>query len=296
MNTAYVFPGQGAQYSGMGKDLFEASTEAKDLFLQANDILGFAISDIMFNGTEEELKRTSVTQPTIFIHSVILASLLGVKEKANMVAGHSLGEFSALTAAGALSFSEGLKLVAIRANAMQKACDLTPSTMAVVVGLEDDQVVALCNSIPNVSPANFKSPGQLVVSGSENGIVELIEKAKAAGAKMAVQLQVNGAFHSPFMEPARLELAEGIAKAQFKIPSCPVYQNINALPETNPDTIKVNLMAQLTAPVLWTQSVQKMVGDGAEQFIEVGPGKVLQGLIKRISKGIPVESLQTLNS
>lgn len=283
--TAYVFPGQGAQFSGMGKELYERSEAAKALFEKANDILGFDITKIMFEGSDEELKQTNVTQPAIFLHSVILAST--IKDfKPDMVAGHSLGEFSALVAAGALSFEDGLRLVAQRADAMQRACETNPSTMAAVLGLADEVVEQVCESIINeiVVAANYNCPGQLVISGSNEGIDIACEKMKEAGAKRALKLPVGGAFHSPLMEPAREELAAAIESTNFKSPICPIYQNVNAKPSTDVTTIKANLIAQLTAPVRWTQSVERMVADGATLFIECGPGKVLQGLVKKISR------------
>lgn len=294
MKEAFIFPGQGAQFPGMGKDLYEKSEQARRLFELADDILGFKISGIMFNGAPEELQKTSVTQPAIYIHSVILAGEMGIRQRASMMAGHSLGEFSALAASGCLSFEDGLRLVQIRANAMQKACDLTPSTMAAIVGLEDGQVEQLCAETEGVVPANYNSPGQLVVSGSVAGIQQLIEKAKAAGAKMAVQLAVNGAFHSPFMEPARVELEAGIRTTTFHALSCPVYQNVCAKGIVSPDEIQANLIAQLTAPVRWTQSVQQMIADGATAFTEIGPGKVLQGLVKRIDRTVTATGFQSL--
>jgi [acyl-carrier-protein] S-malonyltransferase len=294
MKQAFVFPGQGAQFPGMGKDLSEKSPAAREKFEKANDILGFRISDILFEGTADELQKTSVTQPAIYIHSVILAEALGIQEKAAMMAGHSLGEFSALAASRCLSFEDGLKLVQIRANAMQKACDLTPSTMAAIVGLEDEIVEKLCKEVPSVVPANYNSPGQLVVSGSVEGIQSILEKAKTAGAKMAVQLAVNGAFHSPFMEPARVELEQGIRDTLFNTPICPIYQNVCATGISNPEEIQRNLIAQLTAPVRWTQSVQQMIADGANGFTEIGPGKVLQGLVKRIDRSVPADGFQSL--
>lgn len=294
MKQAFVFPGQGAQFPGMGKDLYEKSPAAREKFEKANEILGFKISDILFDGTAEELQKTSVTQPAIYIHSVILAEALGIQNKAAMMAGHSLGEFSALAASGCLSFEDGLKLVQIRANAMQKACDVTPSTMAAIVGLEDAAVENLCNEVQLVVPANYNSPGQLVVSGSVEGIQAILEKAKAAGAKMAVQLSVNGAFHSPFMEPARVELEQGIRNTLFNTPTCPIYQNVCAKGIINPEEIQLNLIAQLTAPVRWTQSVQQMIADGATGFTEIGPGKVLQGLVKRIDRSVPADGFQSL--
>lgn len=290
--TAYVFPGQGSQFSGMGKDLYESNSKAKELFEQANDILGFRISDIMFKGTDEELKQTKVTQPAVFLHSVIQA-LVTDNFHPDMVAGHSLGEFSALVANQALSFEDGLKLVYARAMAMQKACEINPSTMAAVLGLDDDKVETICKEIQLetgevVVPANYNCPGQLVISGSVKGIEIACERLKSAGAKRALVLQVGGAFHSPLMEPAKKELEVAIENTTFKTPICPIYQNYTALPETNPDKIKQNLIAQLTAPVKWTQSVQKMVENGATKFVEIGPGKVLQGLIKKIAVQVEI--------
>ncbi len=284
---AYVFPGQGAQFTGMGKDLYEKSVEAKELFEKANDILGFRITDIMFGGTADELKETKVTQPGVFLHSVILAKTLGDNFKPEMVAGHSLGEFSALVAAGALTFEDGLKLVSQRALAMQKACEITPSTMAAVLGLEDKVVEDVCESVEGiVVAANYNCPGQLVISGELSAVERACEALKAAGAKRALILPVGGAFHSPMMEPAREELAEAIAQTNFSKPVCPVYQNVPATAVTDPEEIKANLIIQLTAPVKWTQSVQNMIADGASQFIEVGPGNVLQGLVKKINKDV----------
>lgn len=284
---AYVFPGQGAQFPGMGKDLYENSALAKELFEKANEILGFRITDLMFNGTEEDLKQTRVTQPAIFLHSVILAKIAGNSFKPEMVAGHSLGEFSALVANGALTFEEGLSLVYKRAMAMQKACEVTPSTMAAILGLEDAAVEEVCKSINDVVvPANYNSPGQLVISGSHAGIDAAIEALKEKGAKRALKLPVGGAFHSPLMEPARVELEEAINQAKFNTPICPVYQNYTAKPSTNPDEIRKNLVSQLTAPVLWTQTVVNMINDGATEFIESGPGSVLQGLVKKINNTI----------
>lgn len=283
---AYVFPGQGSQFKGMGQDLYQNSEKARQLFDQADEILGFSLTKVMFEGTDEELKQTNVTQPAIFLHSVALA-LTTDSFDAQMVAGHSLGEFSALVAAGALSFADGLKLVAQRAAAMQKACELQPSTMAAVLGLADDKIEAICAEVAAtgevVVPANFNCPGQVVISGSLEGVRIAGEKLKEAGAKRVLPLQVGGAFHSPLMEPAREELAKAIAGTAFSQPECPIYQNVNALPSTDVETIKANLIAQLTAPVRWTQSVEAMVADGATQFIECGPGKVLQGLVKKIS-------------
>lgn len=279
---AYIFPGQGAQFAGMGKDLYEKNEAIKTLFDQANQLLGFDITHIMFAGSAEELKQTRVTQPAVFIHSVAVA--LSQSDKPAMVAGHSLGEFSALVANGALTFEDGLRLVAQRAAAMQKACDLTPSTMAAVLGLDDSVVEEICASIDEVVvAANYNCPGQLVISGSLKGVEIACEKLKAAGAKRALPLQVGGAFHSPLMEPAREELAKAIEQTHFSAPHCPVYQNVNAQPATDIATIRQNLIAQLTAPVRWTQSVQRMTADGATVYIECGPGKVLQGLVKKIS-------------
>ncbi len=280
---AYIFPGQGAQFVGMGQDLYEQSSEAKEMFLKANEILEFAITEIMFGGTPEELKQTKVTQPAIFLHSVILAHMLKDRFKPDMVAGHSLGEFSALVAAGALGFEDGLKLVSRRALAMQKACELQPSTMAAVLALEDAVVEEICGQTDGiVVPANYNCPGQLVISGEVGAVNTACEKLKEAGARRALVLPVGGAFHSPLMEPAREELALAIEQTNFESPRCPVYQNVTTMGETNSTEIKKNLIAQLTAPVKWTQSVQNMVADGATHFIEVGPGKVLQGLVKKI--------------
>lgn len=282
---AYVFPGQGAQFTGMGKDLYENSPLAKELFEKANDILDFRITDIMFEGTAEELKETKVTQPAIFLHSVILAKTLGDTFKPEMVAGHSLGEFSALVAAGALTFEDGLKLVSQRALAMQKACEITPSTMAAVLGLEDNIVEDICAATEGVVvPANYNCPGQLVISGETGAVERACEALKAAGAKRALILPVGGAFHSPMMEPAREELAAAIEKTTISNPVCPVYQNVPATAVTDAGEIKKNLILQLTAPVKWTQSVQNMIADGATLFTEVGPGNVLQGLVKKINK------------
>lgn len=282
---AYVFPGQGAQFTGMGKDLYDNSPLAKELFEKANDILGFRITDIMFEGTAEELKETKVTQPAIFLHSVILAKTLGDAFKPEMVAGHSLGEFSALVAAGALTFEDGLKLVSQRALAMQKACEITPSTMAAVLGLDDKVVEDICATIEGVVvPANYNCPGQLVISGETGAVERACEALKAAGAKRALILPVGGAFHSPMMEPAREELAAAIENTTISAPVCPVYQNVPATAVTDADEIKKNLIIQLTAPVKWTQSVQNMIADGATLFTEVGPGNVLQGLVKKINK------------
>lgn len=288
---AYVFPGQGAQFPGMGKDLYENNSTAKEMFEKANEILGFRITDIMFEGTAEELKETKVTQPAIFLHSVILAATSD-DFKPDMVAGHSLGEFSALVANKALNFEDALKLVSQRALAMQKACEINPSTMAAILGLEDAKVEKVCDSIEEVVvAANYNCPGQLVISGSNAGIEIACEKMKEAGAKRALPLPVGGAFHSPLMEPARTELAAAIESTTFNTPICPVYQNVNAKPATDVDTIKKNLIDQLTAPVRWTQSVQNMVADGASQFVECGPGKVLQGLVKKIAPEVEVGSV-----
>ncbi len=282
---AYLFPGQGAQYPGMGKDLYEKSEQARELFEQANSILGFSVTDIMFNGTEDDLKETRVTQPAIFLHSVILAKVLGDDFKPEMVAGHSLGEFSALVAAGALSFEDGLRLVAARANAMQKACEIQPSAMAAVLGLDDFTVEDICQRLTDVVvPANYNCPGQLVISGTVAGIDAACEKLKEAGAKRALKLNVGGAFHSPLMESARVELEHAIVHTAVAAPVCPVYQNIDAKPHTDPEQIKHNLIAQLTGPVRWTQTVMHMLEDGADSFTEVGPGNVLQGLVKKVNR------------
>ncbi len=290
---AYVFPGQGAQFVGMGKDLYENNAEARELFDKANEILGFKITDLMFEGTEDDLKQTKVTQPAIFLHSVLLAKSLGDEFKPDMVAGHSLGEFSALVAAGALSFEEGLKLVSARAHAMQKACEARPSTMAAVLALPDEKVEALCAEVDDVvAPANYNCPGQVVISGTIEGIDAACEKMLAAGAKRALKLKVGGAFHSPLMQPAQEELAEAIANAKFQTPVCPVYQNVDAKPHTDPEEIKANLIKQLTAPVRWTQDVEAMIADGADEFIELGPGSVLQGLVKKINRGVATSGKQ----
>ena len=288
---AYVFPGQGAQYTGMGKDLYEKSSLAKEMFEEANSVLGFRITDIMFAGTEEDLKQTKVTQPAIFLHSVILAMVLGNSFRPDMVAGHSLGEFSSLVANKALSFNDGLVLVAKRAIAMQKACEKTPSSMAAILGLDDWIIEEVCASIKEiVVPANYNCQGQIVISGSASGIDEAIGILREKGAKRALKLAVSGAFHSPLMEPARLELDEAIKNSPFKVPSCPVYQNVSAQPSVDPEIIKSNLVLQLTSPVRWTQIVINMISGGATSFIEVGPGNVLQGLIKKVNKDIIAES------
>jgi [acyl-carrier-protein] S-malonyltransferase len=288
---AYIFPGQGSQFPGMGKDLYDQSAKAKALFDQANQLLKFDITKVMFEGSEEDLKQTNVTQPAIFLHSVILASVSGNFEP-QMVAGHSLGEFSGLVASGALSFEDGLQLVAQRASAMQKACEMNPSTMAAILGLEDEKVEQICAQIDEVVvAANYNCPGQLVISGSMKGIEIACARLKEAGAKRALPLPVGGAFHSPLMEPAREQLARAIETTTFTNPRCPVYQNVTAQPATDVQTIKANLIAQLTEPVRWTQSVQRMIQDGATTFIECGPGKVLQGLVKKISPGVEVSSI-----
>ena len=293
MKHAYVFPGQGSQAVGMGKDIYENNAEAKAMFEQANEILGFRITDIMFAGTPEELKQTKVTQPAVFLHSVVLAKALGIKPDA--VAGHSLGEFSALVAAGALSFEDGLKLVSKRAMAMQKCCEQQPGGMAAVLGLDDKSVEEVCASIDGVVVgANYNCPGQLVISGSEEAVDAACVKLKEAGARRALRLPVGGAFHSPLMEPARQELEAAIAEANFMTPVCPVYQNVDAQPYTDAESIKNNLIAQLTAPVRWTQIVEKMVEDGVTEFTEVGPGTVLQGLVTKVSKEVKAESVATL--
>lgn len=287
---AYVFPGQGAQFSGMGKDLYEQSALAKEYFEKANQILGFRITDLMFEGTAEDLKQTKVTQPAVFLHSVISAFVLGQDFKPQMVAGHSLGEFSALVAAKALSFEDGLRLVSARALAMQKACEIEPSTMAAVLGLSDEAVEEACDSIKDlvVVPANYNCPGQLVISGSIEGIDKACEVLKEKGAKRALKLPVGGAFHSPLMQPASEELQAAINATTFSVPVCPVYQNVNAYPQTDPVAIKENLIAQLTAPVRWTQTVKNMVTDGAVEFFELGPGDVLKGLVKKIAPEVTV--------
>ncbi|MCX2719062.1 ACP S-malonyltransferase [Lentiprolixibacter aurantiacus] len=288
---AYIFPGQGSQFVGMGLDLYENHTVAQELFEKANDILGFSITDIMFEGTAEDLKQTNVTQPAIFLHSVILSQVLGDSFQPDMVAGHSLGEFSALVANQTLKFEDGLKLVAQRAEAMQKACELQPGTMAAVLGMADEEVARICEDTSGiVVAANFNCPGQLVISGEVDAINTACEALKEAGARRALVLPVGGAFHSPLMEPAREELAEAIASTSFSTPSCPIYQNVSTTAVSDQGQIKQNLIAQLTSPVKWTQSVQQMIKDGASQFIEVGPGKVLQGLVKKIDNKVEVGS------
>lgn len=290
---AYVFPGQGAQFVGMGKDLYDNNPAAKEMFEKANEILGFRITDLMFNGTPEDLVQTKVTQPAIFLHSVLLATTLGDEFKPDMVAGHSLGEFSALVAARAMAFEDGLKLVSARAQAMQKACEINPSTMAAVLALPDEKVEEICASIDGVVVcANYNCPGQLVISGENDAIDAACEKLKEAGAKRALKLKVGGAFHSPCMEPARAELADAIAATEIVKPICPVYQNVDALPHTDPAEIKALLIAQLTAPVRWTQTIRNMIADGATEFVELGPGKVLQGLIAKIDPSVTVSGMQ----
>ncbi len=293
MKKACVFPGQGAQFVGMGKELYETSPLAKEMFEKANEVLGFRITDLMFGGTDEDLRQTKVTQPAIFLHSVILAKTMGDDFIPDMAAGHSLGEFSALVATGALSFEDGLKLVYKRALAMQKACERNPSTMAAILALPDDKVEEICAGIDEVVvPANYNCPGQIVISGSMKGIEIACEKMKEGGAKRALPLKVGGAFHSPLMEPAKIELSEAIAATSFSRPCCPVYQNVSTIGETDPEVIKANLVAQLTAPVKWTQSIQHMIADGASEFMELGPGNVLQGLISKIDNSVTVSGKQ----
>jgi [acyl-carrier-protein] S-malonyltransferase len=291
---AYVFPGQGAQFAGMGKDLYDQSPLAKSLFEKANEILGFNITEIMFHGTDEELKQTRVTQPAIFLHSVLLAKTMGDSFRPDMVAGHSLGEFSALVAASALSFEDGLLLVSKRAMAMQKACEAEPSTMAAILGVEDAVVEQVCAEIEEVVvPANYNCPGQLVISGSVEGVDKACVRLTELGAKRALKLNVGGAFHSPLMEPARTELAEAINSTEFNSPVCPVFQNVNASPSTDPAEIKSNLIAQLTAPVRWTQTVINMLAEGADSFTEVGPGSALQGMIKKVDRTVQTSGIST---
>ncbi len=289
---AYVFPGQGAQFTGMGKELYENNPQARELMEKANEVLGFRITDIMFEGSEEDLKQTKVTQPAVFLHSVVLA-LTDPDFAPDMTAGHSLGEFSAMVAAGALSFESALKLVSARAQAMQKACEMEPSTMAAVLALPDVKVEEICSEVPGcVAAANYNCPGQVVISGSVAAIDAACEKMLAAGAKRAMKLKVGGAFHSPLMEPARVELAEAIENTEFMQPRCPIYQNVDAKPHTDPAEIKANLIKQLTSPVRWTQSVKQMIADGATEFVELGPGKVLQGLIRKIDRNVEAKSRQ----
>jgi len=293
---AFVFPGQGAQFVGMGKDLYENNAMAKELFDKANEVLGFKITDIMFNGTDEELKQTKVTQPAVFLHSVISALCMGDAFQPDMVAGHSLGEFSALTVAGALSFEDGLKLVHARALAMQKACEIAPGTMAAVIGLPDETIEQVCKEVSTegnvVIPANYNCPGQLVISGNEDAINTACEKLKEAGARRALPLPVSGAFHSPLMQPAKDELQAAIEKTEIHAPKCPVYQNVDAKPHTDAAEIKANLIAQLTSSVRWTASVQNMIADGADDFTECGPGKALQGMIGRIDKSVAAHGIE----
>lgn len=292
---AYVFPGQGSQFPGMGLDLYKGHEAVKAMMDEANDILGFRITDVMFEGSDDDLKQTSVTQPAVFIHSVSLAKALEGEFRPDMTAGHSLGEFSALVAAGAMSFGDGLRLVSARARAMQKACELNPSTMAAIIGLPDEKIEEICAGIDGVvTCANYNNPGQLVISGEIAAVDAACEALTAAGAKRALKLKVGGGFHSPCMEPARAELAEAIENTVFTKPICPVYQNVDALPHTDPAEIKANLIAQLTSPVRWTKTVQNMIADGADEFIEIGPGKALQGMIAKISRDVKVSGMQSL--
>lgn len=293
MKKAYIFPGQGTQFSGMGKDLYESNAEARDMFVKANEILGFSITDVMFGGTADELKQTKVTQPAVFLHSVILAKVLGVKP--DVVAGHSLGEFSALVVSGALSFEDGLRLVAKRAMAMQKCCEQLPGGMAAIIGVDDATVEAVCADVDGVViAANYNCPGQLVISGANEAVDAACERLKAAGARRALRLPVGGAFHSPLMEAARVELEQAISEVEFHTPACPVYQNVDARPQTDAEVIKQNLIAQLTSPVRWTQIVRNMLADGVTEFTELGPGNVLQGLVKKVSAEALCESKATI--